>query len=206
MKKLYTYTKEQVQELIKKEPAFSEYIQIIGDIEVNINPNIFESIIEAMIAQQISRKVAQIITNRLIEKVKKITPKKILLLTDEDFSQIGLGPQKRGYVRAISTSFSNGQIKEDELLKLNEEELKQELIKLKGVGEWTAEMLLIFSLGKPNILSYKDLGIKKGLVKLYNKNNIEEITSEFFEECKNKFSPLNTLASLYLWKIASLKY
>jgi DNA-3-methyladenine glycosylase II len=205
MKTKFKITKEQVNKLLQKEPKFSYCVTQFGIPQKTINPNVFESIIEAMIAQQISGKVAQVITNRLVEKVGVITPQSLLALSDEDYQKIGLGAQKRGYIRSISKSFLSGELKEDHLKTLKEQELIKELIKLKGVGEWTAQMLLIFSLGHSNILSYKDLGIKKGLMKLYGKNNIDDITPEFFNECKQTFSPYNTLASFYLWELASQK-
>ena len=205
MKQCFNFTKEEMDSLLKKEPFFLPYIKQFGMLNKSINTNVFESIIEAMIAQQISGKAASAITNRLLEKVKIITPKGLLELTDEEYAVIGLGPQKRGYIRSIATAFLNKEITEEGLKRLSDEELTKELVKLKGVGEWTAQMLLIFSLGKKNILSYKDLGIKKGLMRLYNKQSIDEITPAFFEKCKQKFSPHNTLASFYLWEIASLK-
>lgn len=73
------------------------------------------------------------------------------------------------------------------------------LSKLKGVGEWTAEMPLIHSLERPDILSYKDLGIRRGLIKLYS---LEELSKEEFETYRKRYSPYNTVASLYLWKIS----
>ncbi|MGD9901305.1 MAG: DNA-3-methyladenine glycosylase [Spirochaetales bacterium] len=203
--KTYKITEEDLQNLIKREPLFKEYIAQFGILKKTINPNIFESIIGAMIAQQISGKAATAITNRLYEKIGAVTPQNLLALTDEDFAFIGLGPQKRGYIRSIADSFATGKITESNLKTLDDKELTEELVKLKGVGEWTAEMLLIFSVGHTNVLSYKDLGIRKGLMKLYQKGNIDEVTPAFFEDCRQKFDPYNTLASFYLWEIASLK-
>ena len=203
--KYFEYSKKDVNELVKLEPKFKEYINKIGEVKVKINPNVFESIVEAIIAQQISGKAASAITNRLYEKLKPLTPSGILSLSDEDFSYIGLGPQKRGYARSISQSFEEGIIKEEVLIKLNNEQLIEELVKLKGVGSWTAEMLLIFSLARRQVISLKDLGIKKGIAKLYDYSSHKEVSEEFLNKIKQKLSPQGTLASLYLWQIASLK-
>ena len=205
MKEEFSFSIEEINELIKKEPKFEIFIEKFGALTRTVNENIFESIIEAVISQQISGKVAQVIYNRLIEKVKIISPENLLLLNEEEYKIIGLGKQKSSYIISISNSFLNGEIKEDNLKLLDDKKVIEELIKLKGVGEWTAEMLLIFSLKRKNILSAKDLGIRKGLMKLYEKSSIDEVTNSFIEECRQKFSPLNTLASFYLWEIASLK-
>ncbi|PKK95944.1 MAG: hypothetical protein CVV59_01145 [Tenericutes bacterium HGW-Tenericutes-4] len=201
----FLFTQNDVDELIKKEPKFEPYVKRFGLLNRPINSNIFESIVGAMIAQQISGRVATIITHRLLDKVKEVTPQNLLLLTDDEYQEIGLGPQKRGYIKSISKSFLSGEVNENTLKTLIDVELTKELVKLKGVGEWTAQMLLIFSLGKTNVLSYKDLGIRKGIMKLYKKSSIDEITEEFLDKCKKKFAPLNTLASFYLWEIAGLK-
>ena len=205
MKENFNYSEKELNDLIKKEPKFKPYVENFGILLRAVNENIFESIIEAVISQQISGKVAQVIYNRLIEKIKVVKPENLLLLTDEEYKTIGLGKQKSGYIKSISNSFLNGEIKEENLKFLDDKDVIEELIKLKGVGAWTAEMLLIFSLKRKNVLSAKDLGIRKGLMKLYEKNSLEEINVSFIEECKNKFSPLNTIASFYLWEIASLK-
>jgi len=205
MKKDFSFTLEEVNELVKKEPKFAFYIEKFGALTRTVNENIFESIIDAVVSQQISGKVAQVILNRLIEKAKIVTPKNLLLLSEDDYKLIGLGKQKSTYIKSISNSFLNCEINEHILKTLDDKKVVEELIKLKGVGEWTAEMLLIFSLKRKNVLSAKDLGIRKGLMKLYEKNSLDEITTSFIEECKQKFAPFNTLASFYLWEIASLK-
>lgn len=199
----FIFTQQDVDNLIKIEPKFKPFIDLDFGTKT-INPNVFESIIESMIAQQISGRVAGIITNRLKEKVKVITPQKMLKLTDDEYKEIGLGPQKRGYIRSISNSVKNKDIDLNKLQILTSEEVIEQLTKLKGVGSWTAEMLLIFSLGRRDVLSIKDLGIKKGIAYLYGFNSHKDLSDEFLIKTHNKLKSVGTLASFYFWELSTL--
>lgn len=107
--------------------------------------------------------------------------------------------RKAKYIKNITQAVVSKTINLDNLNLLSDEEIINELIKFEGVGKWTAEMLLIHSFQRPDILSYNDLGIQRGLKKLYS---LEDISKEEFETYRKRYSPYNTVASLYLWKIS----
>ena len=110
----------------------------------------------------------------------------------------GLSGRKIEYLRGIADAALSGTIAFDTLAERSDSEVIAELVKLKGVGVWTAEMLLIFALGRPDVLSFKDLGIRRGIMML---NHLDSLTESEFEAYRKRYSPYGTLASLYLWRI-----
>lgn len=152
-----------------------------------------------MFSQQISTKAAFTVKNRLIEQVGRITPETISKQDIENIQLCGMTMRKAKYIKNIAKAAVNKRINLDNLNLLSDKEIINELVKLEGVREWTAEMLLIHSFERPDVLSYKDLGIRRGLKKLYS---LEDISKEEFEVYRKKYSPYNTVASLYLWKIS----
>src|SRR5690606_32156269 len=111
----------------------------------------------------------------------------------------GMSLRKAGYIKGSAKAAVDKTIDFDNLVNLSDEEVIKELIKLKGVGEWTAQMLLIHSLERPDVVSFKDLAIRRGMMKLYN---LSTLSLEEFYEYKKKYSPYGTVASLYLWHIS----
>ena len=103
------------------------------------------------------------------------------------------------YIKGISDSALTKEIDFENLHMLSDDEVTKELTQLKGVGEWTCEMIMIHSLQRSDVLSYKDLAIRRGIMKLHN---LEELSKEKFETYRKKYSPFNTVASFYLWEIS----
>ena len=167
----FKYGSKEVEYLNEKDPILGAEIDKIGHIKREVNSDIFSSLISSIISQQISTKAAITVENRLIDLLGEISPQSIL----------------------------NGAIDLENLHKLSDQEVVKELVELKGVGEWTAEMLLIHSLQRPNVLSYKDLGIRRGIMRLYT---LDDLSKEEFEVYRKRYSPYNTVASIYLWKIS----
>ena len=123
---------------------------------------------------------------------------KLLEAETADLRACGLSAPKIGYLRGIAEAKCSGRINFRALARRPDEEILAELVKLKGVGIWTAEMLLIFALGRPDVLSFRDLGIRRGIMLLEQK---ETLSAEEFEAFRRRCSPYGTLASLYLWRI-----
>ncbi len=113
---------------------------------------------------------------------------------------IGISKSKTSYIKNLSFQILNKTIDLDALIKTeNADEIFKNLISIKGIGPWTAEMFLIFSLGRLNILSYKDIGLKRAIKWLYKLDNYPN--DEFLEYLSNKWSPYQTVASFYLWEV-----
>ena len=166
------------------------------------SPNLYLSIIESIISQQISTKAQKTILSRFYARFPNITPEIISNLKEEELQNIGISLRKASYIIGFSKDIVKKTIDLDNLENKTDQEIISILSSIKGIGKWTAEMTLIFSLSRPNILSYNDLGIKRGLKILYNLETIDQIQ---FKEFVNRFSPYCTIASFYLWEVASGK-
>ena len=108
--------------------------------------------------------------------------------------------KKAGYIKGIAEAAISGEVDFNKLHTLEDEEIIRKLSSLKGVGVWTAEMLLIFSLCRPDVVSYKDLAICRGMMNLYG---LKELPKEKFERYRKRYSPYGSVASLYLWAISA---
>ncbi|MGI6576481.1 MAG: DNA-3-methyladenine glycosylase family protein [Eubacteriales bacterium] len=200
---IYEYGRQEINYLKSRDQLLGEAIDRIGMIEREINPDPFASLVSSIVSQQISGKAAETVWNRLCEMVGEITPESVAKINEPDLQSCGMSFRKAGYIKGIAEAAIKKIVDFDKLHSMPDDEVIRELTKLKGVGEWTAEMILIFSLGRPDIVSYKDFGIRKGMMKLYG---ISELTPSTFEHYRKVYSPYGTVASLYLWEIASQNF
>jgi len=189
---IFEYTVEQLNSLKKKDKKLSALIDSIGKIKRPVNPNVFEELIKSVVAQQISTKAAETVFSRLCD-LSSTTPDDLRKLTIEEIRACGMNEKKASYIKNIA----DANIDFESLKHKTDEEIIKELTEIKGVGIWTVKMLLIFSLGRMDILSYGDLIIKKGIMQLYNH---KELNKERFLRYKKRYSPYGTIASLYLWE------
>lgn len=157
----------------------------------------FENLVDAICSQQLSGKAAKTIFGRIKNLLKKVTPENILAKTDQELRNCGLSWQKVSYIKDLAVQTLNSKLEILKLDKLTDEEVIKELIAVKGIGRWTAEMVLMFDLGRPDIFPIDDLGIKKGFEKVTGKK-WDKIKSARFAE-KN-WKPYRTVASWYLWR------
>lgn len=199
----YKYGKKEINYLKDRDLRLGLAIEKIGMIKREVNPDLFSALISSIIGQQISTKAASTVESRLIEIVGEITPESIYNLEIEDIQKCGMSNRKASYIKGIAELVLSDTIDFNSLYDLDDEEFTRELIKIKGVGEWTAEMLLIHCLQRQDVLSYKDLGIRRGIERLYG---IEELSKEEFEKFQNIYSPYGTVASIYLWEISGGDY
>lgn len=158
----------------------------------------FSHLCREIVGQQLSGKVAKVIFARLQELVGEVTAKHILQASDEDLRGVGMAWSKVRSIKDLAQKVVSKELVLDQLNTLDNEQITSELIKVKGIGPWTAEMFLMFTLGKEDIFAPGDLGLKKGIAKLYN---IEKPTNEQMDEISSKWSPYRTYASLILWRI-----
>jgi DNA-3-methyladenine glycosylase II len=195
--KYIEYGKEELDYLIKKDKVLGDYIKKTGFIKRELNSDIFTSLISSIISQQVSTKAAKTINERLNNIVINLTPKKILELDDSLLQSIGISFRKVSYMKDIAKNFTEKPHIYNNLNNLPDHLIVEELIKLKGVGTWTAEMLLIHSFNRRDVISFLDLGIKRGIMRLYNKDSTSKEDWIYF---KNLYAPYNTIASIYLWE------
>lgn len=185
--------------LSNKDVRLKEIIEKIGPIEVPMREELFPSLIRQIVGQQISMKAMWTVWNRLVDKVVTVEPESILKVDDEELQQCGLSFRKVTYMKLAAEAVQSGELDLESLYLKTDEEVIKELTKLKGIGLWTAEMLLIFSLGRPNVLSYDDLAIRRGLRMIYHH---KIITRELFEKYRRRYSPYGSVAGLYIWEVA----
>ncbi len=165
----------------------------------------FVSLTSSIVGQQLSGKVADVIFARFknLFPKGKITPEYTLKLDTEKIRGIGISYSKISYLKDLAQKFKNGEIKHEKFEALLNEEIAEELIKVKGIGPWTAEMFLMFTLGREDIFSHGDLGLRRGIEKIYK---LKDPTKEEVEKISIKWSPYRSYASLVLWKSLDIKY
>jgi DNA-3-methyladenine glycosylase II len=196
----FQYGQTEIDYLKSKDKILGAAIDKIGYIKRPINTDLFSSIIFFIIGQQISSTAHKTIWERVNKKVGIITPATICNLDVDEIQELGTTFRKAKYIKDISEKIKNGKLNIDEIKNKIDDEGIIELSKLKGIGPWTVEMIMIFCLQRPNILSYNDLGIHRGLRMLYHHKNIDK---KLFEKYRYRYSPYNTVASIYLWSIAA---
>ena len=157
----------------------------------------------SIIGQQLSTKVASIIKDRFIDLLpkNKIDAKHVLMLEDEALRAIGLSFAKVSYVKNVCLFFIEHKITDQKIHQLSDQEIIDLLTQIKGVGQWTVEMILMFALGRENVFSHGDLGIQKAMIKLYN---IQYQTKKELQvkmiDIAQQWHPYKTYACMYLWR------
>lgn len=197
----YESSPEQMAYLAARDPFLHRIIDLIGSIRRRIWPEPYAALLRAIIGQQISGKAQDAIWNRFSAAFPHFDPHMLAAVKPELICACGLSRRKASYMQAAAQAFAAGRLKNADLAQMNDEELQKTLGGLRGIGPWTVEMLLIFTFQRPNVLSYGDLAIQRGLCRLYGH---ERITREIFAEHLRRYSPCATLAGMYLWEMAKL--
>jgi DNA-3-methyladenine glycosylase II len=199
----FKYGQKEMDYLSSKDETLGKAISCFGFIEREINLDLFQALAGSIISQQISGKAADNIWNRLVISIDEVNASNIISSNEETLRSCGISYRKITYLKSAAEFKLAGKLDEKEFSKLSDEEIISKLVAIKGVGIWTAEMLLIFSLQRENVLSLGDLGIKKGIKKLYGDS---EITTERLKYYKDLYAPYGTIAAFYLWEVASGKW
>ncbi len=167
--------------------------------------NPFNTLIKSIIGQQISVKAAQSIYGRLLELIEDdVSPSKITAINKKDLGRIGLSRQKIEYINNISEHFINNpkNTSNSYFLSSSKDEIYNNLINIKGIGEWTIEMFFIFNMTLPDILPLKDIGLINAIKKAYNLFNLDKKTQyESILNISDKWRPYRTVATWYLWQM-----
>jgi DNA-3-methyladenine glycosylase II len=188
-----------VQDLIQKDQRLAKIIDQIEEIKVPISEDYFNSLVEIIVAQQLSAKVAVVLNERLKTLLnQKIDPYEILSLDDDTLRLIGLSKQKITYLRHLSTYYIENKTIFNQLEQYQDEEVITHLTKVKGIGRWTSEMFLIFSLKRYDVFSVLDLGLREAVKKLYD---LPLLTHDEIIQIASSWAPYRTIASHYLWHI-----
>jgi DNA-3-methyladenine glycosylase II len=178
------------------------YKAIFGPVTLTKTTDYFAHLCEAIISQQLSEKAGSTIWNRFVALFpdKKITPELVLAMPDEKIRAVGPSRSKISYLKnlAMHTKLLDLQTLGD----MKNEDVVIELTKVKGIGPWTAEMFLMFALGRPDVFSFGDLGLRNAIKKLYKLK--KDPTKKQMEKITKKWSPYRTYACRILWKSLEL--
>jgi len=196
----FEYDEKAINYLRERDPKLANVINDVGMIKRSVEPDLFQALISGIVSQQISTKAAQTVFGRLKDLVGAVTPEAVLAKTDDEIKSCGLSYRKVSYMKGVCEAVTSGELDLDELSKLSDAEVIAKLVKLNGIGVWSAEMLMIFSLQRPDILSYGDLVIRKGVMKLHG---LDDLSKQDFAKYKELYSPYGSVASLYLWELAN---
>ncbi len=184
------------EELSRKDVVLHEIINTFDDLELVSRGDLFYTLIRSVIGQQISVKAASTVWSRFCETVGDIEPQNILSADIEDLRKCGLSQRKAEYVIGISESWPD--YDSLEWKEKSDEEIIGELIKLRGVGRWTAEMILIFTMLRPDVFPIGDIGMIRGIEKSYNSG--ERLTREELYAISEKWKPWRTVACCFMWR------
>lgn len=196
---IFKYGQLEMDYLKEKDKKLGAVIEKIGMIERTVIPDLFSALINSVVGQQISSKAAITVWNRLQESIGTITPENINSAALERIQQCGLSMRKAGYIKGVAEAIISGSLDLFELNSLPDSEVIKRLILLNGIGKWTAEMLLIFSMERPDVVSWGDLAIQRGMMKLYG---LKALTKDQFDRYAERYSPYGSVASLYIWELA----
>lgn len=185
--------------LARKDRRMAAAIAEIGCIRRTATPGLFQGLAQSIVGQQISMKVADTVWQRLCALLGEVTPECVASAEPSALCGCGMSARKATYLQGAAEAFLDGRIDEAALETAPDEAVIAALTQLKGVGRWTAEMLLIFTLGRQNVMSFGDFGLRKGLCMLYHH---QDMPPERFQRYARRFSPYGTAASLVLWEIA----
>jgi 3-methyladenine DNA glycosylase/8-oxoguanine DNA glycosylase len=171
-------------------------IDKLGVIQRYARTDHFEALVTSIISQQISRKAADSVWNRLEDKYSAVSAEVIANADLVDIHKCGMSMRKAGYIKGIAMAVINKQIDFDEFNSMRDDEIIKKLSTYPGIGIWTAEMFLIFSMHRMDVVSWGDLAIRRGMMNLYG---LKELTKEQFEKYRKGYSPYGSVASLYIW-------
>lgn len=197
--KYFDYGQVEIDYLKNSDVALGEAMTRLGKVERVIIPDLFAALVYAIVGQLISAKAVNTIWQRIQDKFSEITPCNMANQNAIDIQSCGITMKKAVCIKSVSEKISKGKFDLNELYLLSDKEVIKKLSSLEGVGKWTAEMLLINSMERPDVVSFGDIAIRRGMCKLYG---FEELTKEKFDIYRKQYSPYGSVASIYLWRIS----
>ena len=195
----FEYCENEITYLRNKDKKLSEVIDQIGMIEREVDTDLFSAVVHHIIGQQISAKAQATIWQRMKETLGEVNAVTILSADISKLQSLGMTFRKAEYITDFARKVHEGVFDLETVAQMSDEAAIKELASLKGIGVWTAEMILLFCLQRPDIFSYDDLAIQRGLRMVYHHRKIDR---KLFEKYRRRFSPYCSVASLYLWAVA----
>lgn len=195
----FAYGERELSYLRQKDKRLGAVMDRIGHIDRAVDPDLFSSVVHHIIGQQISTKAQATIWQRIHDTLGSINAETILKAGVPALQALGMTFRKAEYITDFAEKVHTGAFDLNAVECMNDEDAIRALSSLKGIGVWTAEMILLFCLQRPDIFSYDDLAIRRGLRMVYHHREMDRAR---FEKYRRRFSPYGSVASLYLWAVA----
>ncbi|MDP3843479.1 MAG: DNA-3-methyladenine glycosylase [Oxalobacteraceae bacterium] len=192
------YWLEAKVQLMKRDRIMNRLIPQFGDLHLVGRDEPFTTLARSIIGQQISVKSAEAVWQRLLSACLKCTPAQLLKMGQDGLADCGLSKRKTEYILDLAKHFKEKRVHVDKWSEMNDEDVIADLIQIRGIGRWTAEMFLIFNLLRPNILPLDDLGLLKGISMNYFSG--EPVSRSDAREVAANWEPWRTVATWYLWR------
>ena len=195
----FPYGEAEIAHLRTPDPKLGAAIDRIGPIHREVDPDLFSSVLHHIIGQQVSMAAQRTVWQRLQTAAAPLSPETVAAMSVESLQALGMTYRRASYILEFARKVASGAFDLKALAEMEDSQVLAQLTSLRGVGPWTSEMLLIFGLQRPDVVSWGDLAILRGMRMLYRKRTIDPA---FFRRLRKRYSPYGTTASLYLWAIA----
>lgn len=192
------YWEEACKHLAKKDRVMRRLIPQFGDVFLESRGDAFVTLARSIVGQQISVKAAQSVWDRFAALSKTLTPASVLKLKVDDMRAAGLSARKVEYLVDLALHFSNGAVHTRQWGEMDDESIIEELVAIRGIGRWTAEMFLIFYLLRPNVLPLDDVGLINGISRNYFSG--EAVSRSDAREVASAWAPYCSVATWYIWR------
>jgi DNA-3-methyladenine glycosylase II len=184
--------------LSKRDAKLRKVIRAHGDASLATRGDAFLTLARSIVGQQISVKAAQSIWDRVLAAAGGMHPELVLPMADEELRACGLSRAKVAYLKDLAQHFGSGAIRPRRWPRMDDEAIIEDLVRVRGIGRWSAEMFLIFHLLRPDVLPVTDLGLQRAMEKLYNGG--EALTHAEMRELGEAWKPWRSAATWYLWR------
>lgn len=195
----FEYGEKEISYLKSKDAKLAEVIDTLGFVEREIDTDLFSAVVHHIIGQQISTKAQATIWQRMQDALGQVNAETILSAGVSNLQALGISFRKAEYITDFARKVHTCEFDIEAVSQMSDTDAISALSSLKGIGVWTAEMILLFCMQRPDIFSYDDLAIQRGLRMVYHHRRIDR---KLFEKYRRRFSPYCSVASLYLWAVS----
>ena len=195
----FAYGEQEINYLRKRDKRLGRVIDQVGIVRREVDPDLFAAVVHHIVGQQISTKAQATVWRRVRENLGVVSAATVLGAGEERLRGLGLSGRKVSYITDFARRVRDGSFDIDAVSAMEDGDAVAALSSLKGVGVWTVEMILLFCLGRPDVLSYGDLAIQRGMRMVYRHR---AITPQLFAKYHRRLSPYGSTASLFFWEVS----
>jgi len=192
------YWESAKKHLARTDPVLKKLIKAYPNMAIAQRGDEFQTLARAIVGQQISTKAAASIWGRFAECSGAVTPKKVAALAPESMRACGLSNAKVRYIRDLAEHFASGEIQPRRWPAMDDEAIIEDLVRVKGIGRWSAEMFLMFHLMRPDLLPVDDLGLRRAMERQFNRGRT--LTKDRMRRIGGRWAPYRSVATWYLWR------